>query len=372
MGAKTATPAAIEYIEAATVATPVVELTVAADVGNARTDILVQIGDGGGRPILIEMPTVRSLEVVNSRQVFDRRGLAPGDWAGLGDGDHVLNFDGIERYVGQIAVDFARAQSSGRGSDRRYSDGTTAEFILAGIARALPKGAADVVVRCATLLPIKLWPAHAGAVERALRTTVSYGYNGRQVRARFEYAKALREGEAAYHALDKKPAGRAVIVDIGGRTVNVALFSDGVYQDGDTIDNMGIEAALDALDRQLEAEALRRLTFAERLELQAAMRDGQSYTISHRQVAHRIDGKARKIFDATAGTLNQELARLFTMEDAESGALIGGGAFPTFFGDVLNREYRVLDLVNEPETRNVYGAFAQLVGQPVKKARKQR
>lgn len=369
MAAKTTTPpAAIEYIAAEQDPPPsTVELTVAADVGNARTDILVQIGDKS--PMLFEMPTVRSLDVVFGRDILDRRGLRSDEWGKLSDDEHVLTFDGIDRFVGQLAVDHARAGSSGRGSDQRYSDGTTAEFVLAGIARALPKGG-TFVARATTMLPIKLWASHAERVERSLRKAHSYGYNGRAISGRIEFVKVVREGEAAYHALERKPMGRSIVVDIGGRTVNVALFRDGQYVDGDTIDNMGIEAALDSLDRQLELDSLRRLTLGERLELQEAMRQGVSYSISHRQTVHRIDGKARRIFNATAGTLAQELARLFTMESAESGVVVGGGAFPTFFGDVLHETYSVLDLVDEPETRNVYGAFAQLTSQPVKKARR--
>jgi hypothetical protein len=32
----------------------------------------------------------------------------------------------------------------------------------------------------------------------------------------------------------------------------------------------------------------------------------------------------------------------------------------------------VIELADEPETRNVYGAFAQIAGQPVKKATKRK
>lgn len=344
-----------------------VEITIAADIGNGRTKIIAQTGTG--RAEQIEMPTVRSLEIVFGRDILTSRGYRPDDWSKLGAGEHVLTFEGLDRFVGQLAVDHSRASSSGRGSDERYSDGTTGEFILAAIANLLPRGA-TFAARAATLLPIKLYDAYAAEVEKSLRKSYTYGYNGRDITGKIDFARTYREGEAAYHGLTKKPAGRAIIVDIGGRTVNVALFSEGQYRDGDTIDNMGVEAALDKLDRMLELDGLRRLTLAERFELQTAIKDGQSYSISHRQTSHRIDTRARKVFDATAATLGQELARHFKMDMAEAGAIVGGGGFPTFFGTALNAKYPVLELVDEPETRNVLGAYAQIAEQPIKKARK--
>jgi hypothetical protein len=335
-----------------------VAVTMAADVGNARTELLIQIGEGA--PTLISMPTVRSLDVVFARDVFERRGLSADAWQTLAPDEHILTQDGIERFLGRLALDYARAPSSGRGSDARYSDGTTATFLLAGLAAAAPR-ARQFVVRCATLLPISLWAQHATEVATSLRTIHRYSYNGRPIEARIESVLVLREGAAAYRALAQPPLGR---------TVNVALFNDGVYLDGATIDHMGVEAALDALDRQLEIDGVRRLTLAERLELQGAMRDDHPYTISHRQVAVRVDPLARRVFDATARTLVQEIRRLVKIEAAERGAFVGGAAYAPFFGQVVSDALPVLELVSEPEHCNVVGALAQLSGQAPKKARR--
>jgi hypothetical protein len=344
-----------------------VAVTMAADVGNARTAVLVQLGDAA--PTLVTMPTVRSLDVVFARDVFERRSLPADAWYALAPDEHIVTHDGVDRFLGRLAVDYARAPSSGRGSDARYSDGTTTAFILAGLAAAAPK-ARQFVVRCATLLPIGLWAQRATEVAASLRGVYHYSYNGRPIEARFDDVLPLREGVAAYAALPQPLHGRAVIVDGGGRTVNVALFNDGVYVDGATIDHMGVEAALDALDRQLELDGVRCLTLAERLELQAAMREGHAYTISHRQVAVRVDPLARRVFDATARTLVQEIRRLVKIEAAQRGAFVGGAAYAAFFGQLVNDALPVLELVSEPEHCNAIGALAQLNGRPSKKARR--
>jgi hypothetical protein len=344
-----------------------VAVTMAADVGNARTELLVQIGDAA--PTLISMPTVRSLDVVFARDVFDTRGVAPDAWHTLAPDEHILHVDGVDRFLGKLALDYARAPSSGRGSDARYSDGTTTAFLLAGLAAAAPR-ARQFVVHCATLLPIGLWAQHATEVAASLRGVHRYSYNGRPIEARIESVLVVREGAAAYRTLSQPPLGRTVIVDGGGRTVNVALFNNGAYVDGATIDHMGVEAALDALDRQLEIDGVRRLTLAERLELQFAMREGQPYTISHRQVTVRVDPLARRVFDATARTLVQEIRRLVKIEAAERGAFVGGAAYAPFFGRVVSDALPVLELVSEPEHCNVVGALTQLRGHTPKKARR--
>ena len=109
-----------------------VAVTMAADVGNARTALLIQVGESA--PTLIRMPTVRSLDVVFARDLFDRRGLSADAWDALAPDEHILTQDGVDRFLGRLAIEYARAPSSGRGSDARYSDGTTTAFMLAGLA----------------------------------------------------------------------------------------------------------------------------------------------------------------------------------------------------------------------------------------------
>jgi hypothetical protein len=150
------------------------------------------------------------------------------------------------------------------------------------------------------LLPISPWPLHAERAEKHSRQTWQYAYNGRQILAKIDTAKAYREGEPAYYGLPKKPPGRAIIVD-GDRTINVALFSDGVYRDGRTIDNKGVEGGLDALDRQLEVE---------------------------------------------------QLARPFQMKAAEGGAFVGDAANPEFFREIIHHAYDVIAAPAEQDKRS--------------------
>ena len=114
----------------------IVTADVAADIGNARSVILIRT-DTDTTPIAVDMPTVRSLHGAFSYEVFAARGLPAASWAKLGAGEHIIERDGSERFVGRLAVDSGTPASGGRGSDARYFDGTTLDFILAGVASAL-------------------------------------------------------------------------------------------------------------------------------------------------------------------------------------------------------------------------------------------
>jgi hypothetical protein len=212
---------------------------------------------------------------------------------------------------------------------------------------------------------------HAPAVEQSLKKTYRYSYKGREIRAKIEWVGVRREGEAAYYALPNRSGGRTLIIDGGGRTVNVALFAEGEYRGGDTIDNMGVECALDAVDKELQHAHARALSYGERIELLTAMREGQPYHIIAGNARHRVDAITRRHFDAAAAALVQELHARVKVGAAEHIHFVGGAAYATFFGEKVRDLLPVVQLAAEPETRNVCGALASLGG-AAKKAKKPR
>lgn len=355
-----------EFVVAPEAAEQIAVIDVAADIGNARAVVLVS---NGGTTTEISMPTVRSLHAAFSSDVFERRNLPAGSWSKLRSDDHIIQTDAGERFLGKLAIDFGLAISSGRGSDLRYSDGTTRDFILASIAAACP-GASQIVARVVTMLPISLYMEHAPAVEQSLKGTHKYGYNGRAITLKIEHVRVEREGAAAFAALPMSGGHRTIGIDIGGRTVNVALFLNGEFFKGATIDNMGVEVALDAVDKELRQNGISALTMGERIELLEAMRQGKGYSVTRLNAAFRVDLIARAKFDQAAAALAQELHTKVDTGAAERVMAFGGGAYEQFFGDTLEDKIKGLLLAEQPETRNVYGALAGLAGVVVKKAKK--
>jgi hypothetical protein len=356
----TDTAKATEYIVAETNPARVVEVT--ADIGNARSVVLVREAESA-TPTAVTMPSIRSLHGAFSYELFAARGLAAGSWSKLRSGEHVLERDGTERYVGALAAEFAPAASSGRGSDARYSDGTTLDFILAGIAAALP-GATKIAAKLTTMLPISLYHLAPGVVA-ALRGTHRYTYNGRAITLTIGAVEVKREGEAAFAAIDGDTSGNVVLVDVGGRTANVALFKDGTYRTGATLE-LGVQAALDNLDKALIGRGLRPLSLTERDELEAALIAGRDYSIVHAGASVRVDDIARGQLDTTAHALAQELQAKVKLDQAARVVCVGGGAHPGLFGNVLRQEIKRLELPGLRELANAYGAMG------TKKATKKR
>lgn len=356
------TIATTEYVVAADVAPIVVD--VVADVGNARTVVLVRV-DEHDAPIVVTMPSIRTLHGAFSYELFAARGLPADAWGRLGRDDHVIERDGAERFLGALAAEHIGAASSGRGSDARYYDGTTLDFVLAGLAAALPK-AARITARLTTLLPIGLWPL-AERVADALRGRHVYRYNGREMQVTIASVAIKREAEAALGALDGDTRGPIVIVDAGGRTVNVALFNDGQYRSGRTLE-LGVQAALDNLDKALIGRGLRALTLAERGDLERALCAGQPYGLIAAGATHPIEALARTQLDVTALALAQEIYACVPLAQARRVVFVGGGAHSALFGAALKGAIPQVELGGMKELANAYGALG--AAQPKKGRRK--
>lgn len=341
----------VEYIVSTEQA--VITADVAADIGNARAVVLTRVGKDTV-PTAILMPAVRSLIGAFSWEVFASRSLPAGSWGKLRSDDHVIEREGNERFLGKLAVDRSAAASSGRGSDARYYDGTTLDFILAGVAAALP-GATKINVRLTTLLPISLWHL-SSKVQDSLRGSHTFKYNGRDVKVNVLSVTVRREAEAAYAGLEGDTGGRVLIVDIGGRTVNLALFNAGEYRSGATLE-LGVEAALDNLDKALIGRGGRVLSLAERDELLTTMVAGLPYGYILEGKRDQVEQEARRQFDATAAALVQEMRAKAPVDSAQRIILIGGGAYPAFFGAAIKRALPLAQIGTMPELANAYACM---------------
>jgi len=347
----TTVASATEYVVADA---PPIVVDVVADVGNARTVVLVR-PDGESTPTVITLPSVRSLHGAFSYELFAARGLPPQSWSRLERDEHVIELGGVERFIGRLAVERSTAASSGRGSDARYYDGTTLDFVLVALGNALPS-ATKITARLTTMVPVALWQLAPRVVE-ALRGRHLFRYNGRDLQVTIASVTVKREAESAFGALDGDTSGPLVVIDGGGRTVNIALFRDGEYRSGRTLE-LGVQAALDNLDRALIGRGLRSLTLAERGELESALIAGQSYSIIVDGQRHAIEGLARAQLDETARALAQEVYACVPLDQARRVAFVGGAAHAPLFGATIRAAIPRCELGGLRELANAYGAMS--------------
>ena len=338
-----------------------------ADVGNARTVVLV-LPQGETTPFVSQFPSVRSLHGAFSWEVFAARGLSASAWGQLERDEHIIELGGRERFIGRLAVERIAASSSGRGSDERYIDGTTLDFVLTGIASAVPKNVRKVVVNLTTMVPIGLWHL-APRVAEALRGKVELRYNGREITIVIATVTVKREGETAFAALDGDTSGPVVVIDAGGRTVNIALFMNGVFRSGRTLE-LGVQAAFDNLDKALLGKGLRALTLAERDELERALIRQESYRIIVDGKAVDVVPLARVQLDETAQALARQTYACVPMSQARRVVFVGGGAHGPLFGDTMKQEIARIEIGGLRELANAWGALPAGTSAPKKGKRK--
>ncbi len=346
----------IEYVVAdETTDAPSATVDVVADVGNGRTAILV-IADGMTREVI--MPSSRSLRGASSYQLFARRELPAGSWSSLKADEHIITRNGIEHFVGRLAVEEASAASDARNSATRYTDGWTLDFLFAGIARALPR-ATTITARIITGVPAELWAEVQADVAKTIKGKHSYSYNGRDVTLRVTDVQVLREGQAAWKVLPEgQREGKTFLFDIGDGTANILQIVDGDVRKSVTLP-LGVGTILDDLDNTLLGKGWRKLTGAERIDLMNAMRDGNNYSYTVDNHARRVDELARAQFTDAAETFVQVIRSKLPLDQADHLWLIGGGVY--FLGDTLQTLLPALKVARtSPEMLNVQGYAASI------------
>lgn len=342
-----------------------VTVEAAIDIGNARTVAIVRDA-ATDRVTEIVLPSALSLRGASSRRVFEARSCGAGAWHTLGKDEHIVERNGIERFVGRLAVEAAQVASTARGSDERYADGWSLPFVLATLAAACPR-ATTITARIVTGVPAELWSQVHTSVVEALRGTHRYTYNGRSVVLKISEVIVKREGESAWRALPEgKREGRCFIINGGGRTFDVAALRDGEVVKYKTWD-LGVETVLDDVDEALGAQGLRALTLRERGELLDALRDQQPYAIvvsNHRQ---RIDGIARDYLLDAATSFVQVLKSLGPMlAGADHVWLVGGAVY--FMAARMRELLPVLQVPDRaPELITAYGYFAEFGPQALRR-----
>lgn len=329
-----------------------VTIDLAIDIGNSETYALAVCD---GKPLKpIRIPSIKSVRGASARQLLsDRQRL--GDWAALAADEHVVTVDGIDRFVGGLAITSSAYPTSARGSEERYGDGWNLDFLYAAVG-VLTRGAAHVTARVITALPYGLWPAHQSGVTAALRRTHRYSYNGEAKTLAVTSVTVEREGHTAWWALP--PAWReapVLILDWGGHTCNIVLVDpQGNVVPGRAMTQpVGCETILDDISTDLP----RPLSIGERAALLEILRDGgERYLIP-------VDGQrldvlpvARRRFADAARTFAQKLMATISPQDrAQIGtiALVGGTTY--FAAAGLRERVPVQTLPKDHEFANLLG-----------------
>ena len=293
-------------------------------------------------------------------------------------GEYVLEYNGNELFVGNLALKQSRTATTALGDISRYYSPRSLHLLLAASASIIshPEYQIDVV----TGLPVETF-ANAEIrkkVKAALEGEHRFVLNGVHRLALVRVIKVIMEGAGAVIAYGSAEDITQGCIDIGGRTTD--LF---VAEGQSPIlhlckgKDVGVEAVADLLSNRFQTRYQRPLKPSETREILHAhinKRTYRSVSVNGRTIP---EGEIRQSVENALASIGSDIASFVstTWNASESGSvgsdigmvvLVGGGAY--YFADIMRARIPHLVIPQQPELANAigYAALAEQLQQRVR------
>jgi hypothetical protein len=312
---------------------------VAADVGNAMTKLV--LSGSTGKPLIWTQPTAKA------NFGLDLPDKLPAEHIVLSGSAYATPMA-----IGDAALQYAVAPVASRLSDDRYGS-FVLDFILGGIA-ALTREA-ELSVDLACLCPAELAGFGAPDALKKLRGTYAYEVHGRPYRVKIKSVRVYREGESAVWSCLPQHSGKAIVIDIGGGTTHVALAVDGVFRSAKTR-TTGLQLVIDTIDAVVSSSLRRKLTVAERYELERSIVRGEPHAaLPNQSLRERANEIVRQVGNVIAADVKQIVPAYRTADIV----VVGGGSY--MLQEVFREQFGDrMTIAKRPELANVFGALQAL------------
>ncbi len=140
--------------------------------------------------------------------------------------EYVLECDGSEWFVGDLALTQARDGSAARGDISRYWSRRALHLLLVASAALLAPSLAEYELLVVTGLPVETFNAQTRKkVRAALEGTHPFTFNGRSRIAHVRVASVMMEGAGALIAHGETRSITQGCIDVGGRTTDLFVAS---------------------------------------------------------------------------------------------------------------------------------------------------
>lgn len=276
----------------------------------------------------------------------------------------VIQVNGMELYVGDMALKELRASHTGHGDVTRYWNPKALAVLLALSGKMLE--APDYELHVVTGLPIGTFSKeNRDKVRAALEGEHTFILNGRKRRALIHVSRVVMEGAGAMIAYGKNEEVLQGVIDIGGRTTDLyASQNQRTIADRCAGEPLGVEQVTQIVNEKFAATYGRELSLMERRQMiraflgEHAYPPLQTYGVQPDREAlqHWIETAISTIADEIVGFISR------TWNSSEQGAiaaemapvlLIGGGAY--YFQHLLKKRIPHLMVPSRPETANAEG-----------------
>jgi len=230
----------------------------------------------------------------------------------------IVGLDTRSYIVGEAAFD-QPGETSLLGTDERYGAVICRLFLYAAIGKLYPHSDCEPLVLNVSLgtgTPINLHEMNADSIRRLYCGDHTFTVNGMPYLVHVTQVHVGAEARSAGVLLPETARiGRTAIIDGGGKTTNVALFSNGIYKNGGTYP-YGFTKALADFPYHLDSQAT--------YELQRAVTQKKPYFLTSAGKRERIDVLFRSHIEGYAGDVLDALSAKVPIAQADSVFFIGG------------------------------------------------
>ena len=230
----------------------------------------------------------------------------------------IVGIDNRSYIVGEAAFDQA-GETSLLGTDDRYGAVICRLFLYAAIGRLYPHSECEPMllnVALGTGTPINLHDLNADAIRRLYCGDHSFTVNDALYVVHITQVHIGAEARSAGALLPEAArSGRTAIIDGGGKTTNVALFSNGIYKNGGTYP-YGFTKAMTDFTYHLDSQAA--------YELQRAITQKKPFFITSAGKRERIDVLFRAHIEGYAADVIDALSAKVPIAQADNVYFIGG------------------------------------------------
>jgi hypothetical protein len=239
----------------------------------------------------------------------------------------IVGLDNRRYIVGEAAFD-QQGETSLLGTDERYGSVVSRLFLYATIGALYPHQECEPLVLNVSLgtgAPISLHEMNRDAIIRLYCGDHSFVVNGAPYLVHVARVEVGAEARSAGVLLpDAARIGRTAIIDGGGKTTNVALFSNGIYKNGGTYP-YGFTKALADFPYRLDSQGA--------YELQRAVAQKKPYVLTISGKRERIDQLFKAHVEGYAGDMLDALSAKVPIASADNVFFIGGQSY--FLGSAL-------------------------------------
>ena len=287
--------------------------------------------------------------------------------------DLVLVYEGVELFVGDLAIRQSQDATSGRGDVGRYWSGHTKRLFLTMCGQAWPGQHMQLYV--VTGLPVEVWSEeNAAKVAHNLMGMSEYVLGGQKQKTTVLGVLVVMEGAGAGAQLGgDDPDLEEATLDIGGRTT-LAYWTraqEPILAKCGQLD-AGVEKIGDNLSAWFEQTYGRPLRLFERRDLIRHALDPKAHPHPKIHVAgtlititSQLRAEVQRVGDEIASFVKRiwrSSERGAVAAEAASVHLVGGGAY--YFGDTIRAIIPNIIIPDMPEAQNAYGylSIAQAIG----------